>query len=276
MWVAHPTPVSHSVWRSKPCPHRLVLANDVTGTGNPAEGLRSRGGRDKEQGNLGLGVRMAVLSGEISASCCRDATLCRNSRINFQGNYIFLVPVSTRFSFGSVGPPVRHLNFRLTLQQGGNRLSGLKACLASASDGPVDGAEEEVPANSLEFTHKVALDVLAPPDLVWKLWTDIKSAPLWMRWIDRVDFLDEDASTDSSHDLPPGLCQLSRWTCSTIGFEVVWVARVEFVESNSPVRVLRWTTVEGLTNRGEVTFKENNTKGTTVELSVSASVVSWL
>lgn len=43
----------------------------------------------------------------------------------------------------------------------------------------VDGAEEEVPANSLEFTHKVALDVLAPPDLVWKLWTDIKSAPLW-------------------------------------------------------------------------------------------------
>lgn len=41
-----------------------------------------------------------------------------------------------------------------------------------------------------------------------------------MRWIDRVDFLDEDASTDSSHDLPPGLCQLSRWTCSTIGFEV--------------------------------------------------------
>uniref|UniRef100_A0A7I4AVE8 Coenzyme Q-binding protein COQ10 START domain-containing protein n=1 Tax=Physcomitrium patens TaxID=3218 RepID=A0A7I4AVE8_PHYPA len=268
MWVAHPTPVSHSVWRSKPCPHRLVLANDVTGTGNPAEGLRSRGGRDKEQGNLGLGVRMAVLSGEISASCCRDATLCRNSRINFQGNYIFLVPVSTRFSFGSVGPPVRHLNFRLTLQQGGNRLSGLKACLASASDGPVDGAEEEVPANSLEFTHKVALDVLAPPDLVWKLWTDIKSAPLWMRWIDRVDFLDEDASTDSSHDLPPGLCQLSRWTCSTIGFEVVWVARVEFVESNSPVRVLRWTTVEGLTNRGEVTFKENNTKGTTVELSL--------
>lgn len=56
----------------------------------------------------------------------------------------------------------------------------------------------------------------------------------------------------------------------------MWVARVEFVESNSPVRVLRWTTVEGLTNRGEVTFKENNTKGTTVELSVSASVVSWL
>ncbi|XP_024397653.1 uncharacterized protein [Physcomitrium patens] len=276
MWVAHPTPVSHSVWRSKPCPHRLVLANDVTGTGNPAEGLRSRGGRDKEQGNLGLGVRMAVLSGEISASCCRDATLCRNSRINFQGNYIFLVPVSTRFSFGSVGPPVRHLNFRLTLQQGGNRLSGLKACLASASDGPVDGAEEEVPANSLEFTHKVALDVLAPPDLVWKLWTDIKSAPLWMRWIDRVDFLDEDASTDSSHDLPPGLCQLSRWTCSTIGFEVVWVARVEFVESNSPVRVLRWTTVEGLTNRGEVTFKENNTKGTTVELSISHSLPAAL
>lgn len=54
----------------------------------------------------------------------------------------------------------------------------------------------------------------------------------------------------------------------------MWVARVENVESNLPVRVLRWATVEGLPSRGEVTFKENDTKGTTVELSVSTSVYS--
>lgn len=52
----------------------------------------------------------------------------------------------------------------------------------------------------------------------------------------------------------------------------MWVARVEHVESSLPVRVLRWATVEGLPSRGEVTFKENNTKGTTVELSVSTLV----
>lgn len=46
----------------------------------------------------------------------------------------------------------------------------------------VNGKEEEeaeAPANALEFTHKVSLDVLAPLDLVWAFWTDIKSAPLW-------------------------------------------------------------------------------------------------
>ena len=51
----------------------------------------------------------------------------------------------------------------------------------------------------------------------------------------------------------------------------MWVAKVEHVESNLPVRVLRWATVEGLPSRGEVTFKENINNGTTVELSVSTS-----
>jgi hypothetical protein len=41
-----------------------------------------------------------------------------------------------------------------------------------------------------------------------------------MRWIDRVDFLDDDEITDSAQDLPSGLSRLSRWICSTIGFEV--------------------------------------------------------
>lgn len=161
-------------------------------------------------------------------------------------------------------------------------LRPLKASLGSpndnsdAAEASDDGKEQEVPANSLEFTHKVALDVLAPPDLVWKLWTDIKSAPLWMRWIDRVDFLDDDEITDSAQDLPSGLSRLSRWICSTIGFEVMWVARVEHVECNLPVRVLRWATVEGLPSRGEVTFKENDTNGTTVELSISHSLPAAL
>jgi uncharacterized membrane protein len=39
--------------------------------------------------------------------------------------------------------------------------------------------EQTVAADTLEFVHKVALDVVATPDLVWKLWTDLKSAPQW-------------------------------------------------------------------------------------------------
>jgi hypothetical protein len=36
---------------------------------------------------------------------------------------------------------------------------------------------------------------------------------------------------------------------------------------------LRWAAVEGLPSRGEVIFKENDTNGTTVELSVSNSFI---
>lgn len=39
--------------------------------------------------------------------------------------------------------------------------------------------EQTVATDTLEFVHKVALDVVATPDLVWKLWTDLKSAPQW-------------------------------------------------------------------------------------------------
>jgi len=51
--------------------------------------------------------------------------------------------------------------------------------MEAADEFSSDGKEQESPAKSLKFIHKVTLDVLAPPDLVWKLWTDIKSAPLW-------------------------------------------------------------------------------------------------
>ena len=49
-------------------------------------------------------------------------------------------------------------------------------------------AGTSVAADTLEFVHKVALDVVATPDLVWKLWTDLKSAPQWYvcHWIPLV------------------------------------------------------------------------------------------
>lgn len=130
-------------------------------------------------------------------------------------------------------------------------------------------------ANDLRFVHKVSLDVAAPPDLVWHLWMDLKRAPQWMRWIDRVEILAEDGSIESE-ELQLGLSQLSRWICSTAGFEVMWLARIEFVEAAPPLRVVRWATVEGLQSKGEVTFKESSSKGTTVELSILHSLPAAL
>jgi len=54
--------------------------------------------------------------------------------------------------------------------------------MTAAADAEVVSHEaklREVTENSLEFIHRVALDILAPPDLVWKLWTDIRRAPVW-------------------------------------------------------------------------------------------------
>ncbi|KAG0610401.1 hypothetical protein M758_7G062900 [Ceratodon purpureus] len=274
MWVVHCPAVSHWVLIQKPCSRGL--------------GATQRGGCDFRR-NSTLDARVGSFGmasfGGNGVGRCSNVMVERGSRLACQQEYVVLVPVCLRSS-GSF--PRRELDLRFRAREGGNfghslrrgvrQFRRLNGALGSPDDGADvaevsdDGKEKEVPADSLEFTHKVALDVLAPPDLVWKLWTDIKSAPQWMRWIDRVDFLDDDDSTDSSEDLPSGLSRLSRWNCSTIGFEVMWVARVVHVESNLPVRVLRWATVDGLPSRGEVTFKENDSKGTTVELSISHSL----
>jgi uncharacterized membrane protein len=56
----------------------------------------------------------------------------------------------------------------------------------------------------------------------------------------------------------------------------MWLARIEFVEAAPPLRVVRWATVEGLQSKGEVTFKESSSKGTTVELSILHSLPAAL
>jgi hypothetical protein len=54
-----------------------------------------------------------------------------------------------------------------------------------------------------------------------------------MRWIDRVEFLAEDQTNETTQELPPGLSHLSRWICSTAGFEVYktmrWLIRSKSV-----------------------------------------------
>lgn len=76
---------------------------------------------------------------------------------------------------------------------------------------------------------------------------------------------------ESLEDLPPNfprLNSLSKWICCTAGFEVAWVARIESVEMSPGQRVLRWTSVEGLSSHGEVRFTpDKSQEGTDVYLT---------
>jgi len=53
-----------------------------------------------------------------------------------------------------------------------------------------------------------------------------------MRWIDRVEILAEDGSIESE-ELQLGLSQLSRWICSTAGFEVWFHTLHMLIDSRS-------------------------------------------
>jgi hypothetical protein len=148
-------------------------------------------------GNLSLLPTMAAMR-RNSITSCSKMTLNENYRIACQQGYIVLLPLTigshvdmVKRSHISLRCPQRELNLRSKLQQ--DCIAGLYSMYSArrdlrqlrrlkvSSSSPEDGAAklQEVTDNSLEFIHRVALDILAPPDLVWKLWTDIRRAPLW-------------------------------------------------------------------------------------------------
>ncbi len=65
-------------------------------------------------------------------------------------------------------------------------------------------------ANWLE--HSVHVDVEAPIDLVWALWSDLEQMPQWMKWIDSVELL---------ADQP----DMSRWKLASGVWEFTWLSR---------------------------------------------------
>lgn len=112
-------------------------------------------------------------------------------------------------------------------------------------------------ANWLE--HSVLVEVDAPIELVWNLWSDLEQMPRWMKWIDSVSILEEDPS-------------LSRWKLASGGFEFSWLSRItKLVER----QVIQWESVDGLPNRGGIRFYDR--KGSSaVKLTVAYSIPSFL
>ena len=86
--------------------------------------------------------------------------------------------------------------------------------------------------------HSVFVEVDAPMELVWNLWSDLEQMPRWMKWIDSVRILEDDP-------------ELSRWKLASGGFEFTWLSRITNLVEH---QVIQWESVDGLPNRGGIRF----------------------
>lgn len=107
--------------------------------------------------------------------------------------------------------------------------------------------------------HSVQIEVDAPIELVWGLWSDLEQMPQWMKWIDSVKVLDEDP-------------ELSRWKLASGGFEFTWLSKILKV---IPHQIIQWESVDGLPNRGAIRFYDRQ-GSSIVRLSVAYSIPGWL
>jgi uncharacterized membrane protein len=103
--------------------------------------------------------------------------------------------------------------------------------------------------------HSVQVEVDAPIDLVWSLWSDLEQMPHWMKWIDSVTILEDNPD-------------LSRWKLASGGFEFTWLSRILKLV---PHQIIQWESVDGLPNRGAVRFYDRHTSSI-VKLTFSYAI----
>ena len=108
--------------------------------------------------------------------------------------------------------------------------------------------------------HSVQIEVDAPIDMVWGLWSDLEKMPQWMKWIQSVEVIPEDPA-------------LARWTLNTGGLEFKWLSRNLQVV---PEQIIQWESVDGLPNRGAVRFYDRHEKGSIVRLTVAYAIPGFL
>lgn len=108
--------------------------------------------------------------------------------------------------------------------------------------------------------HSVQVEVDAPIDLVWGLWSDLEQMPRWMKWIDSVTVLEDDPD-------------LSRWKLATGGLEFTWLSRIAKMVEH---QIIQWESVDGLPNRGAIRFYDRGEKGSIVKMSISYAIPGFL
>lgn len=103
--------------------------------------------------------------------------------------------------------------------------------------------------------HSVEIEVEAPIDLVWNLWSDLEQMPRWMKWIDSVEVLPDDPNQ-------------ARWKLNTGGLEFTWMSRnIKVI----PHQIIQWESVSGLPNRGSVRFYDRK-ETSIVRLSIAYAI----
>jgi uncharacterized membrane protein len=108
--------------------------------------------------------------------------------------------------------------------------------------------------------HTVQIEIDAPIDLVWSLWSDLEQMPKWMKWIDSVTVLEEEP-------------ELSRWRLASGGFEFTWLSRIVKLVYH---QIIQWEAVDGLPNRGAIRFYDRGDRGSIVKLSVAYAAPGFL
>jgi uncharacterized membrane protein len=103
--------------------------------------------------------------------------------------------------------------------------------------------------------HSVQIEVDAPVEVVWKLWSDLEQMPRWMKWIESVKVLEDDP-------------ELSRWKLDTGGLEFSWLSRILKMV---PHQIIEWESVDGLPNRGAIRFYDRHTSSI-VKLTVAYAI----
>jgi uncharacterized membrane protein len=103
--------------------------------------------------------------------------------------------------------------------------------------------------------HSVQVEVEAPIELVWSLWSDLEQMPRWMKWIDSVKILEDDP-------------ELSRWKLATGGLEFSWLSRIL---KQIPQQIIQWESIDGLPNRGAIRFYDRG-DNSIVKLTVSYAI----
>jgi uncharacterized membrane protein len=107
--------------------------------------------------------------------------------------------------------------------------------------------------------HSVQVEVEAPMELVWSLWSDLEQMPKWMKWIHSVKISPDDPD-------------ISLWKLSTGGLEFKWKSRILKVVPN---QIIQWESVDGLPNQGAIRFYDRHA-GSIVKMTISYAIPGFL
>ena len=107
--------------------------------------------------------------------------------------------------------------------------------------------------------HSVQIEVPAPIDLVWNLWSDLEKMPQWMKWIESVEVLEDNP-------------ELSRWKLASGNLEFSWLSRIQKIVT---YQIIQWESIDGLPNRGAIRFYDRH-DSSVVKLTVAYGAPGWL